>query len=445
MSKQLNINQLFQKAKTQPVGVSFETTKHQFLKDLSAGGKTPPTDGKSTFFTLKNLIIMISSVCAISLAVVLFSPANKPKEKENKVLPTKVEKTLTPKKVEFLIEEKESPSTKSFEWPELTPKSIKTIQSFRPKELVKSIVINDNRKTFSPTIYDDYKYYPKLTPEEIQANHKQKRKMVKALAKFDKKSYAYIPSGSFDYKDKKVSVQAFYMQINEVTNLEYRTFLFDLLIQGKKAEFDIAKPAQENWTLLLNGDMKSMEEQYFSHEAFNDYPVVNVSREGAEMYCVWLTKAVNATMNENEKINDVRIPSRLEWYKSASYEGKKLPFPWGGPNSTNETGCYLANFNPKPTDNNMSKEVALAQDGAMFTAKTATYNPNNYGLYNMSGNVAEMVYNKDNSKEEAGTAGGSWLSSEEEIKINGPDPYDGISGGHPGIGFRVVVTYLKNQ
>ena len=227
-----------------------------------------------------------------------------------------------------------------------------------------------------------------------------------------------------------------------MTNLEYRTFLFDLLIQGRKAEFDIAKPEQENWTQLLGGDLKAMEEQYFSHEAFNDYPVVNVTRAGAEMYCDWLTKAVNATVENDKRINDVRLPTRAEWFMAASGEGQFLPFPWGGNKSTNEDGCYLANFNPKPTTTEMNEEKALSQDGAMFTAKTGTYNPER-GMYNLSGNVAEMVYEAYNSKSKPGTAGGSWLNSEEEIKLNGPDPYEGVTSGHPGIGFRVVVTHLN--
>lgn len=459
MSKPLNIDQLFQKAKTQPVGVSFETTKNQFLKHLSAGGKTPPTDGKGTFFTLKNVIIMISSISAISLAVIFLLPSQEAAKKENRT-EKEVQPTIQPKEVEFVIEEAEIKKTQEFIWPELETQSLQPIQSFRPKEIISAIIPRNPKKYSKAPIKSDYKYYPKLTPEEIAANHKQKKKMVKALMKFDKKSYAYIPSGSFEYNDQKVSVQSFWIQVNEVTNLEYRTFLFDLLIQGKKAEFDIAKPEQENWTRLLEGDLKAMEEQYFSHEAFNDYPVVNVTRAGAEMYCAWLTKAVNA--NADVKINDLRIPTRAEWYKAASNEGKQLPFPWDRNSSTNEDGCYLANYKPKAESSEITEENTLAQDGAMFTAKTGTYNPNGYGLYNLSGNVAEMVYNTEvenikiqnsdnktisstrlNDKTKPGTAGGSWLSSEDEIKLNGPDPYEGITSGHPGIGFRVVITHLR--
>ena len=69
------------------------------------------------------------------------------------------------------------------------------------------------------------------------------------------------------------------MQTTEVTNLEYRTFLFDLLIQGKKDEFLKAKPDQAMWTKEYKyAFLKPMEEHYFSHAAYDEYPVVAISR-----------------------------------------------------------------------------------------------------------------------------------------------------------------------
>jgi formylglycine-generating enzyme required for sulfatase activity len=441
MKEQVNIDQLFQKAKTQPVARSFEKTKNEFLKHLSADVNTPPSDGKGSFFTLKNVIIMISSILTISIAAILLLPTeinNKPtKEAIEKIQPTE-----EVQEVEFVIEETEVKKSKAFVWPVLETQSLQPIQSFQPREITSPIVLRKITREKKTPVNSNYKYYPKLTEQEIADNNKQKKKMVKALAKFDKKQYIFSRSGSFNYQGETVSLQAFFIQSNEVTNLEYRTFLFDLLIQDRKAEFDIAKPEQENWTRLLTGDTESMEEQYFSHEAFNEYPVCNVTRAGAEIYCIWLTKAVNATLGDNEKMNDVRIPTRSEWVFAASGEGKFLPFPWAGNKPTNEDGCFLANFSPNPTNSEMSNENALAQDGAMFTAKTGTYNPER-GMYNLSGNVAEMVYEDYASKNNPGTAGGSWLNSEDEIKINGTDTYKGVTSGHPGIGFRIVVTHLN--
>lgn len=442
MKEKVNIDQLFQKAKTQPVAQSFEKTKNEFLKSLSAEGKTPPTDGKGSFFTLKNVIIMISSIGAISLAVYFLLPSHEATKKENH-LEKEVQPTKQLNEVEFVIEEEEIKKSKEFIWPVLETESLQPIQSFRPREIGSLIILKRNEKYVKAPVRSDYKYYPKLTEQEIADNHKQKKKMVKALAKFDNKQYAFARAGTFEYQGETVSLQAFFIQKKEVTNLEYRTFLFDLLIQDRKVEFDSAKPEQENWTQLLGTDLKAMEEQYFSHEAFNDYPVCNVTRAGAEMYCIWLTKAVNATLDNDEKINDVRIPTRAEWIFAASGEGKFLPFPWEGNETKNAEGCYLANFSPKASNTDMSEETALSQDGALVTAKTGTYNPDR-GMYNLSGNVAEMVYEDYNSKNRPGTAGGSWLNTEEEIKINGTDPYAGVTSGHPGIGFRLVTTYITH-
>lgn len=78
---------------------------------------------------------------------------------------------------------------------------------------------------------------------------------------------------------------------------------------------------------------------------------------------------------------------------------------------------------------------------------------NGYGLYNMSGNVAEMVtiipdniccdtVNKKPVTKTPGTAGGGWMNSAEEIKILAPDNHPVETNPHPNIGFRPVMTHL---
>ncbi len=453
MNKQTHIDQLFQKAKTQPVAISFETTKNEFLKHISTNSGKPNSTGNSALFNLKNLIIMFATVGIISSMIFLiYSPnaSTTPLEK-NHQKEVKQESQTTPEQdeVQFVIKEEEVPKSSKFVWPEMKTKSSMPIQSYRPKELLTPVVMQQKEKTpLKKTAYPSNKFYPKLTPEEIEANHKQKKKMTKALSKFDKKQYSYIPSGSFDYNGKTISIQAFYMQACEVTNLEYRTFLFDLLIQGKKAEFDIAKPEQEKWSTLTTQGKNAYEEYYFSHPAYDNFPVVNISRKGAEMFCAWLSNETNATLKDDEKINDVRIPTRSEWAKVASSEGQYSNFPWGTESTRNTEGQYLANYKMSAEEYariDSTSSINLKANSKDLTAPVKSYNPNENGVYNLCGNVAEMVYEDYGTKSNPGTAGGSWLNSEAELKINGPDPYDGVVEGHPGIGFRVVITYMNGK
>ena len=58
-------------------------------------------------------------------------------------------------------------------------------------------------------------------------------------------------------------------------------------------------------------------------------------------------------------------------------------FGWGNYYLRNKKGCLLANF--KPGRGN------YAEDGGFYTVRADAYWPNEYGLYNMSGNVAEWT------------------------------------------------------
>ena len=127
-----------------------------------------------------------------------------------------------------------------------------------------------------------------------------------------------------------------------------------------------------------------MTRQYFDHPAFDDYPVVGVSWPQAKAFCDWRTRIWNMEVAEEEAlVEDFRLPTEFEW-EYASRGGHDLtPYPWGGYYVRNAKGCLLANF--KPGRGN------YAEDGGMHTVPVDSYFPNDYGLYNMSGNVAEWT------------------------------------------------------
>lgn len=130
-------------------------------------------------------------------------------------------------------------------------------------------------------------------------------------------------------------------------------------------------------------------EKYFSHVAYDNYPVVGVTWAQAKAFCQWRTKQLNnyQEMLKNPGVMDYRLPSEVEWEYAARGGHQMTLYPWGSYYTRNEEGSYLANFKPM-----RGNYVADSRDNAT-TKKVANYLPNSYGLYDMAGNVAEWTSN----------------------------------------------------
>jgi formylglycine-generating enzyme len=126
-------------------------------------------------------------------------------------------------------------------------------------------------------------------------------------------------------------------------------------------------------------------QQYNWFKAFDEYPVVGVTWKQAQAFNHWRTVQWRNARYTKKKYTEgeFRLPTEAEWEWAARGGKQQSPFPWGGPYVVNKKGCYLANF--KPNRGNYSS------DGGMYTVKATAYWPNDYGLYNMSGNVAEWT------------------------------------------------------
>lgn len=82
-------------------------------------------------------------------------------------------------------------------------------------------------------------------------------------------------------------------------------------------------------------------------------------------------------------MNSFRLPTEAEWEYAARGGLESATFPWGGPYTKSDRGCFLANFKPNRGD--------YAADQALYTVEAKSYESNGYNLYNMAGNVSEWT------------------------------------------------------
>ena len=123
---------------------------------------------------------------------------------------------------------------------------------------------------------------------------------------------------------------------------------------------------------------------YFDHPGYDDYPVVGVSWEQASAFCVWRTDYYKNTSNlpAGQVIEPFRLPTEGEWEYAARTGNSENKYPWAN-DITDDKLCFMANF--KPGDGNYT------EDGHLITARVASFPPNEFGLYDMAGNVAEWT------------------------------------------------------
>ncbi len=124
---------------------------------------------------------------------------------------------------------------------------------------------------------------------------------------------------------------------------------------------------------------------YFSHPSYNEYPVVGVTWRQAQAFNAWRTQLFNnvAQKTRQQPRLDYQLPSEAQWEYAARGGKIGMQYPWGGPTARNARGCLMANF--KPGRGN------YMDDGVAYTAPVYSYFPNDFGLYNMAGNVAEWT------------------------------------------------------
>lgn len=195
-----------------------------------------------------------------------------------------------------------------------------------------------------------------------------------------------------------------------------------------------------------------MHNDYFWHDAYGDYPVVGVNWKQARAFAQWRTLYHNAYRKQRGKhnVNAYRLPTEAEWEYAARGGLESASYPWGGPYTKNDRGCFMANFKPLRGD--------YAADQALYTVEAHSYEPNDYGLYNMAGNVSEWVFSSydpgsyeysssmnpsvnDEENMKKVVRGGSWKDVAYFLQVSSRD-YEYADTARSYIGFRTVQDYL---
>ena len=196
---------------------------------------------------------------------------------------------------------------------------------------------------------------------------------------------------------------------------------------------------------------------YFWMPGYAEYPVVGVTWEQANAFCHWRTsflKDVGGLMT-----NAYRLPTEAEWEYAARGGRKMAMYPWGDKYARDAEGCFLANFKPY--------RGSYYDDMGVSTMAVKQFYPNDFGLYDMAGNVAEWTasaysaianvsvhdmnpsYSYNARKDDPDilkrkvVKGGSWKDVSYYLQC-GVRTYEYQYESRSYIGFRCVRSYIGN-
>lgn len=224
-----------------------------------------------------------------------------------------------------------------------------------------------------------------------------------------------------DNQERTVTVASFYMDMTEIANVHWLEYLYYVRRDSSEEFYQSALPDTLVWQSQLAYNDPYVD-HYLRYPGFRYFPLVGVNWEQANDFAEWRTLVVNKKLADDAGIEvaeggsgriplesgvvlpNYRLPSEAEWeYAAQALIGNqwldenqthKRLYPWDGHALRNpygkEMGMFLANF--KRGRGDYAGIAGKLNDGAMITDYIYNYPPNDFGLYNMAGNVNEWVY-----------------------------------------------------
>ncbi len=172
---------------------------------------------------------------------------------------------------------------------------------------------------------------------------------------------------------ENVKIHAFALGETEVTLKQWREFERQ---SGYRADSGCLRWTGEGYELAAQLGWR-----YPGFDQTDEHPVVCISWRDAQAYVQWLSKKVSQSY---------RLPTEAEW-EYAARAGTSQPYPW---HSSAPTICSQGNSADVSLRlRNPQWRTESCNDAYPFTAPAGSFPPNNWGLYDMHGNVMEWVEN----------------------------------------------------